>query len=32
MQKTFVFQCSKKYGNPTRETKFKVAVNVATVL
>ena len=24
-----IFQCSKKYGNPTRETNFKVAVNVA---
>ena len=24
-----IFQCSKNYGNPTRETNFKVAVNVA---
>ena len=24
-----IFQCSKNYRNPTRETNFKVAVNVA---
>ena len=27
--KTSIFQCSKNYGNPTGETHFKVAVNVA---
>ena len=27
--KTSIFQCSKNYGNPIRETNFKVAVNVA---
>ena len=29
IQKTSIFQCSKNYGNPTRETNLKVAVNVA---
>ena len=28
-QKISIFQCFKNYGNPTRETNFKIAVNVA---
>ena len=27
--KTSIFQCSKKYGSPTRETRMKVALNMA---